>query len=438
MRFEGAKNFILTILVAASAFLTWNIWTYQPKYDKIDQKDLIGIASDEQKPAEVIKPGTVLFHKDGKHFQTNDENEINSIQTELTKWTINNFKDVSRLVKQKRFTSFVHADGNTEVIFPDAVPLDLFVLDIDDQQLPRLSFDRIVVTTGSGGNEGKVYFINYKHKQIFQSEVSASNLRNFSRRFAQQAEKYPEYISKEVNANRMLFLPKKPVQLTPMKYYINYLDIDENFKVTLFSDPEKVKQEKVSRGREYTDGSSLLSVIDDSSTIKYVNPAQRSDIGSSQGYLLQKGINFINNHAGWDDNYQYADISADEQKVTFRLFIDGYPVFNEQGMSEIKQEWGNEEVYRYERPYFTLGFKVPPDNQYKVTLPSGEQAMELLKQTSNFELSNLEDVKVGYKLSKDAVYPKLIHFEPSWYYRYGGTWTALRPNRPGGEKSGLE
>ncbi|RFU68079.1 YycH family regulatory protein [Bacillus sp. V59.32b] len=435
MNFEVAKNIILTILVTASVLLTWNIWTYQPELNKIENDY---IDSEVQEPSDLIKPGQMLFHQEGNHYLTHDQTEINRIQTELSKWTMYNFKDASNLAKE--FTSFVHAEGNAELIFPSTVPLDLYrsELNIDDQELPKVHFDRIVFNTENvESNETKVYFINYKNKKIFQAQVQTAQINNFNRSFASRAREYPEYISEAVSSSRMLFLPKNPIQLSPLNYLIDHLDITQDFRNELFNDPDKVKQENVSVGQEYTDGSSLLTVFKDSSVIEFVNPGQRSDMDGTTGSLIQNSMDFINSQAGWDDYYQYAEISEAERMVSFRLFIDGYPVFNEQGMSEIKHEWGNEEIYRYKRPYYTLRFPVPSDNQNKATLLSGQQVLELLTKSRDIEFADVEDVRIGYKLSNDPTEP-VIYLEPAWYYRYGGTWTVLPLIEPGGEKSGLE
>ncbi|RFU62486.1 YycH family regulatory protein [Peribacillus glennii] len=454
MSFEGAKNIILTTLVAASALLTWNIWTYQPEFKKIDQSEFIRDDSQKQELSEVIKPDRVLFHTQGKHFQTHDEGEIIKIQTEIAKWTLFNFKDASHLAGNKKFLSFVHADGNTEVIFPDQIPLNLYksVLNFDDRKLPKVSFDRIIFKTEPGISEGKVYFVNYKQKKVYQSQVSTAHLKNFNNAFASRAEGFPEYISKEINPQRTLFLPKEAVQLSQVKYYINYLDIDENFKETLFTNPDKVVQDSVTRGKEYTDGSKLLSEYQDFSTIEFVNPAQKSYSNGAPVDLLQKSIDFVSNHGGWGDHYdegrktdgqqtigfRYSAQSEDGQKVIFRLFKGGYPVFNEQGMSEIEQTWGDEEIYRFRRPYFSIAFAIETDYPYKVKLPSGQQILQQFTENRNIELQDLEDIRVGYKLSRDPLEPKLIVLEPSWYYLYGGTWTVLPINKPVGGKIGLE
>ena len=73
---------------------------------------------------------------------------------------------------------------------------------------------------------------------------------------------------------------------------------------------------------------------------------------------------------------------AQEQRVVFRLFVNGLPVFNEVGMAEIEQVWGNGEIYQYQRPYFYLDFPYPEEEPDKL-LPSGEEAVTALKNIRN-------------------------------------------------------
>ena len=41
MNLERAKSIILAILIVTSSYLTWSIWTYEPKYEKIGQGNYI-------------------------------------------------------------------------------------------------------------------------------------------------------------------------------------------------------------------------------------------------------------------------------------------------------------------------------------------------------------------------------------------------------------
>ncbi|WP_284521502.1 two-component system activity regulator YycH [Cytobacillus pseudoceanisediminis] len=65
--------------------------------------------------------------------------------------------------------------------------------------------------------------------------------------------------------------------------------------------------------------------------------------------------------------------------------------------------------------------------------------MEYLLGLEGFEPELLENVKLGYKmmLVKEAQ-TTFIRLEPSWYYRYEGTWKSISLDETGGMNNGLE
>ena len=235
--------------------------------------------------------------------------------------------------------------------------------------------------------------------------------------------KYPEYTAETINSKRTLFVPENSVEINRFQYYIDDLDIG-NLKNALFNYPKYVRQESVSVGEEYTDGTRLMTVNKDNYLISYINPAQKSKLFGSSSDLLQKSIDFINDNAGWEDNnYRFAYMSENEQRVVFRLFVNGYPAFNESGMTEIEQIWGKEEIYSYERPYFSLASVLPSEGSVK-TLPNGREVLNQLKSKENIDFKSVEDISVGYKLNKslDSKLVTLVTLDPTWYYRIGDKW----------------
>lgn len=133
-------------------------------------------------------------------------------------------------------------------------------------------------------------------------------------------------------------------------------------------------------------------------------------------------------------------MSETEQRVVFRLFVNGYPAFNEYGMTEIEQIWGKEEIYSYERPYFSLASVLPSEGSLK-TLASGREVLNQLKSKDNIDFKNVEDITIGYKLNKslDSKLVTLVTLEPTWYYRIGNKWFIVPfEGDAGGDQSGLE
>ncbi len=443
MNFERAKSIILIILVGTSIFLTWSIWTYEPEYDLFEQSsEFIKIKSDVQIVSDVIKPVSILFHGNGQHFQTSNPAEINEMEKEFSQWRFSGIKEVSVKRLQRKFDDFVHEDGSIEIEFSDDIPISLYktVLNITDKEVPEFSFDRIIIKQKDiSGNESAVYFVSYDQEKIYQGMVNSKKLRNFMDSFYRGSyDKHPEYTAETINSKRTLFVPENPVKINRLEYYIDYLDIGD-LKSALFINPKYVRQEPVSVGEEYTDGTRLMTVNKDNYLISYINPAQKSKLFDSSSDLLQKSIDFINDHAGWENNnYRFAYMSENEQRVVFRLFVNGYPTFNESGMTEIEQIWGKEEIYSYDRPYFKLDSVLPSVGSPE-TLQSGKEVVNQLKSKDNIDFNSVEDISIGYKLNKslDSKLVTLVTLEPTWYYRVGDKWFIV-PFEEGGGQSGLE
>ncbi|RFU67283.1 hypothetical protein D0469_15420 [Peribacillus saganii] len=437
MRIEGVKNIILTVLVATSILLTWNIWTYQPDLKQAEQNEYIQEINIRAKQdiKNIIQPSQILYHKEMKHFVSLDDKEINRVMDGLFKWKLVDFQDISHKIDHKNFTAFVHKNGNAEIKFPDPVPLRLYknLLDLEEKEVPNGNFDRIVFNAANiKGEQSSLYFISYHSRRIYESKVNSSNLSNFQKYFFNNAKRFPEYEGYEITPLRTVFLPKENANLSTYQYIPEMLDTNK-FKDALFSDPSRVKREVVSRGQQFTDGSSLMNVYDEYVMIDYVNLERRNPVSINSDELLQRSINFINDHAGWDDNFKFAGLSEAEQRVSYRLFMQGYPVFNEMGMAEIVQVWGSNRIYRYTRPFFSIDSPLPSGTSEVTDLPSAKIAIRKLDEM-NLEMDAFEDITIGYKLSRDSRESRLILLEPAWYYRYGGNWGPIPFNSPSGKK----
>jgi regulatory protein YycH of two-component signal transduction system YycFG len=154
--------------------------------------------------------------------------------------------------------------------------------------------------------------------------------------------------------------------------------------------------------------------------------------------LLKKSLAFVNEHGGWTGNFRFAGLDEANQKVTYRLHdITGFPIFNENGISEIVQVWGEKEIHKYFRPSFDLDVPLRTETA-NMTLSSGNEVLEYIRNKKGFKAEALEELIIGYRMSKDVEEPQLITLEPSWFYRYDNTWAQITPEDLGGKNRGLE
>lgn len=442
MTYENIKSVILVLLVSFSVFLTWSIWTYKPNYELMEKPNTVEkvVISAKKDVEQIIKPDRIYYHYDKeKHFGTVNPNEITKTLNEISKWNFADFENVSDQIKN--YSSFTHANGNAVILFPDSIPIELYktIIDVKDSKLPQFYFDRIVIdSVDTAKDQGLVYFISTKHKQAYRSHVPVSFVQSFRNSYYKNAEfstNFVKYMPFKISNEHVIYLSTEESKM--LRYQLIAANLEsEKFKNALFKDPSVVQKNYQPYGEEYTNGSSLMRVNTDKSTLSYVNPAEINESNYFSKNLLKRGIDFVNEHGGWTGNYRFVEMDEKKQTVLFRLYDDkGYPVFSENsGISEISQIWGQNNINQYLRSNFSLGLRMETT---ETILPSGQDIIKYLETKEDFDLNNLQDVVLGYTMTKQSQ-TRSVYLEPSWYYKYNNTWKQIAIEDAGGDVHGLE
>nr|WP_263324010.1 two-component system activity regulator YycH [Neobacillus sp. Marseille-Q6967] len=440
MKYENIKSTILTLLILVSIILTWNLWTYQPNFDMLESGNTVAEVTVKEKKGlqTIIQPDQVLFHKGNQHFGTTNSEQLKVLMKELGTWSLYDVENYTENIGN--LDELLHGDGVVEIIFPDEVPIEIYrnVLKFEEKNIPSFNFNQIFIhMKNSEKGNGTVYFVSSNHQQVYMSHVSPTSINEFNREFFANAENYPRYFSFKASNTRTIFIPDGPVEMMEYRYLPVVLNSDE-FKDALFSDPSFVQRSPIAQGEEYTDDSSKMTVNYDTNMIVYVNPTVETNYVENSNELLTRSIDFINGHGGWTDPYRYAEMDEYSRTVTFRLYsMDGFPIFNERGLTEIQEIWGRDEINKYVRPNIAL--ELPLTTEMKsVSIPSGREAMEFLQSRENFKPELLEHVVLGYRMERDPAEHKLILLEPGWFYRYNGIWGQITKEDLGGSLRGLE
>lgn len=440
MKYENSKSVILIFLILVSIVLTWNLWTYQPNFDMMENSDYVAEVTlkEKQELQEIISPDLALFHHNGQHYGTTNAVNLDKMMDSLRKWSIYDVTNYSDQVEDIK--ELVHGNGNAEIVFPADVPIDIYrsVLKFEEKRIPAFNFNRIVINVeNSEKGNGTVYFISSDYQNVYMSHISPDLLNDFNRDFFKNAEQYQRYFAFEATVHRTVFIPDGKLEM--MEYtYLPVILNSEAFKEALFSDPSFVQRGTISNGEEYSDVSSKMTINDNTNMLHYVNPNVESNYVDNSYDLLMRSIDFINGHGGWTDPYRYVAIDVKRKSVKFRLYsVDGYPVFNESGMSEIQEVWGRDEITKYVRPNIALELPLTAE-MVNVTLPSGSEALEYLKSRKSFKPELLEQLVLGYRMTRNTDENKLILLEPAWFYRYNQSWGQITKEDLGGLLHGLE
>ncbi|AFQ29348.1 two-component system activity regulator YycH [Bacillus thuringiensis] len=413
MSMENFKTIVLINLVVISLFLTFNLWTYVPDSTSMQNAKFVqgNEGTNQTKIADVVRPTSIIVHKDKNHYGSRREADIESIYKPLEVGELHEFREIS--ITKGDFLSYVHGEGKIELVFPTDIPFDavksMFNMKEKGTDKPK-HFNRILIDPSrSKDQEIKINFVsdgdNFKIYEAKLSGVYLKDIVNAQNQFILSAKPYFDY---QINDMKKLFLPDGTTELNNITYISSNLAVD-TFKNALFSDPRYLSPITEISKETFTDGIRSMEIEDDLHMLKYKNSSVLTEKTIDNLMLLQKSFEFVSGHSGSLDSYRLDYMNKGE--TVFRLHEDGYSVFNTDGLAELRQKWGSEEVMEYERPLLSLNTK---GIEQKVTLPSGHVVIASLENNPEIKKQVIKDIGIGYKLSLDG---QVVRLQPIWYVK---------------------
>ena len=85
MSMENFKTIVLINLVVISLFLTFNLWTYVPDSTSMQNAKFVqgNEGMNQTKISDVVRPTSIIVHKDKNHYGSRREADIESIYKPL-------------------------------------------------------------------------------------------------------------------------------------------------------------------------------------------------------------------------------------------------------------------------------------------------------------------------------------------------------------------
>ena len=413
MSMENFKTIVLINLVVISLFLTFNLWTYVPDSTSMQNAKFVqgNEGMNQTKISDVVRPTSIIVHKDKNHYGSRREADIESIYKPLEVGELHGFREIS--ITKGDFLSYVHGEGKVELVFPTDIPFDavksMFNMKEKSTDKPK-HFNRILLDPSrSKDQEIKINFVsdgdNFKIYEAKLSGVYLKDIVNAQNQFIVSAKPYFDY---QMNDMKKLFLPDGTTELNNITYISSNLAVD-TFKNALFSDPRYLSPITEISKETFTDGIRSMEIENNRHMLKYKNSSVLTEKTIDNLMLLQKSFEFVSGHSGSLDSYRLDYMNKGE--TVFRLHEDGYSVFNTDGLAELRQKWGSEEVMEYERPLLSLNTK---GIEQKVTLPSGHVVIASLENNPEIKKQLIKDIGIGYKLSLDG---QVVRLQPIWYVK---------------------
>ena len=117
--------------------------------------------------------------------------------------------------------------------------------------------------------------------------------------------------------------------------------------------------------------------------------------------------------------------------IDYQMFYQGLPVFSSETTTKITTTWGNEELYKYRRPFYTLEIDIPGEMEI-IELPAGKEILPRYLQEEP-----IRDLVLGYNLVQNKNL-RVFELVPTWFVLKENTWERINLEEIGGIGNGLE
>jgi regulatory protein YycH of two-component signal transduction system YycFG len=437
---EHVKSALLLLLVGLSVILTFSIWTYTPPFDTIQQAPAVDISIAESKRLDdVVKPYKILLSFDNRLTGTSSSFEMDRVMGIMKEWELREFSLVKNNLSPVEINEYSRAENRYTLFYPTDIPFPVFdnILPFSNTNLPQAGFDRMIVDSGRTQAEDlTIYFVSTSTKQLYTAKASKVGNQQFENKILKPAVEFFDYAEIQRNEQLSLYVSSEELEFIRYTYILEKIP-PNRFRDALFDNPNKVRRSSIGAyNDEYSDDTALMNVDLLDHTLKYSYPAAETSVTGIPSELVFDSLDFVNEHKGWTDDFRFVGLDAIDQKVEYQLFLLGYPVFSDMSSTLITTNWGNNHVYQYLRPYYTLDLSLPSETEVSI-LPSGIHAVEMLQQVKNLNFSSVKELNMGYYLTRDDE-KSLLNLEPSWFYLSDGVWNRLSPDTLGGGEYGLE
>lgn len=437
---EQIKSAVLLFLVLLSICLTVMIWTYKPVYPTIEENNnsVKEISIGEKRELkDVLKPYRILARKEDQLLGTVSSKLMDEVVLMMQQWEIENFMLINNDISEEEINAHLRDNNRVMLMYSTPIPLNQFsnVLRFAEQDLPQAAFNRIVLDWSNleTTKSVQIFFLNTENETAYRANAPVPQYFSLKRNLNEMFKNYIAYEEVEREKALSLYVTTGIIESIEYEYYINELPI-ELFKNMLFPGTPVLERNIESDNIEkYTDGMALMTLDKYSKIINYAYPAVEGGEDISPGKLLRNSFDFINEHGGFTADYRFSAMNADRKITEYQLFVQGYPVYSGNIATRIVTTWGEDRIFSYRRPYYSLDI----GGQTIKQLPTSDQVLQYIKNKEDINFNEIDELIIGYYLTQNEE-RRLFKLEPCWFVVEGNSRYRILPEDLGGVANGLE
>lgn len=437
---ENIKSVILTLLVLMSVVLTYMIWNFTPDLNHLDSTDnkkdntkTIGKPM-SAKMDQVVSPFQII-RKKGETVKgvEGSQSNVSQIVEPLKNHEVNK---VERSHQDYNLSIPELTDQFTVLDFTYDLPLKTYlgqVLNMNAKTPKNFNFNRLLIDKNAQDNI-VIYAISKDRHDVIKltTDTKATQFIKTLDQLEKKMTSYSEIITNKDTVDKAtnIYAPKKPKDMNMYRMVFETINV-ETMNSILFDDSVIVRSGR-SGSTTYNNNTGVANYNNESEKYHYRNLSEDEKSSNDMEMTIPSSFDYINNHGGFvGDDYRLFSTDNKSGQLTYQMYINGYPTFNDEELNQIQVIWGEKGVYDYKRAL--LRSSVPLEGK-ETSLPTAERVRSSLANDPNIDFEKVSNMTIGYKennksSNNDIEVQRNTEFIPTWYVEYDGQWYAFSDGR---------
>lgn len=417
------RHVILLILALTSIVLSWVIWTNPARYERAKQVSSEKVQSNQvnRDKGDVILPTQVIYTKgEQQELINNSKSSLpKAAVKEISSWKLSNITRVSRGNKE-RFLDYATLSHSLMLKYPSNITGKIFNSIYDQKLNTNAEISQIVVNVNK---PNEFFLLNDATYGVYQAKASKQDLKQL-RKLIKQSDS--QYKVKETIMNHNLINDYQTAIKVPYYSFSVNKESSSVFTANLLTntDADSIDTKKTKDGTEYVSNDTTKRLlIKNNGFVTFNNASKANDTEESLKRNLELSFYQMKQLGVQVDNMRYFNFHENNHEIEFRDFVEGFPIFNADGLDTIKVA---HQAKQTTTSFSIYNLDVPvPTSKSDKELPSTQDMLDELKY-SGINTDKIEDIDIGYERPSTTKANSTVELEPTWFIKYHGDWTSYR------------
>ncbi|WP_283679498.1 two-component system activity regulator YycH [Lentilactobacillus sp. Marseille-Q4993] len=414
---------VLSLAVVASLVLSVILWINPANY-RNDQN-----STRNTQNSEMIKPRSAIYsptqavenNRDGSQdlLVNRSVNMIGEIKDSIENYKPTGYKTISKN-SQDEYFKIAKRPNSVMLNYSSSVNLKtvgrLFKHKLNNSANPIVN--RVILPLN---DTSRLYLLGDRGFKVYEVKLEKHNLEKLNNVLNLKLRRFPVAI--RLNNDVPMMYLESSVDMQPYKYLVNR-QTEDYYVSRLLNDQDSTNVSVKKRRGTTTYSDQNSQQLDFNSRtragefIDYQIKNQPRTLYSS----LTKSYKTIRDLGVSMDNVKFYGYDVKNREISFRTFVEGFPIFKNNGFGAVSIRNRNAGV---QRTKFLLDTpQVPlPSKSGMTTLPSTDTVISRLT-GHGYNRQKIGKIRLGYTWNQKKPSSMLITLTPDWYVLYNGKWSS--------------